>query len=80
MITNRPDKISSIQQIDDMDSDHSALILNRKMNIKQCEERYIRIKNFKNIENIDMNEIVMNHSEYENIFTTKGSNNIEKTN
>ena len=78
MISNRPDKISSIHQLDDMDSDHSALILNRKMNIKQCEERFIKIRNFKNIENTDMNEIIMNHTEYKNIFTTKGSNNIAK--
>ena len=59
MISNRPDKISSIHQLDDMDSDHSALILNRKMNIKQCEERFIKIRNFKNIENTDMNEIII---------------------
>ena len=78
MISNRPDKISSSKQIDDMGSDHSALILNWKINIKQCEEKYIRTRDFKKIINIDMNEVIMNHSEYEKIFSTKGSNNIAR--
>ena len=42
IMTNRPEKITSTSQIDDTFSDHSLMILTRKSNIIQQEERLLK--------------------------------------
>ena len=79
MITNRCNKISSIDQIGDSPSDHDILILNRKMEIKPVEESYIRIRDFNKIKDVDMNKEILENDEYEKVINHKGSNNIAKS-
>ena len=47
-----------------LESDHDALVINRKMKIIPCEEEYIRYRNFKKINNDYINEDIINNENY----------------
>ena len=65
IFTNKPQKVIEIKQYENIESDHQLLSCNRVMNIQCAEERYIKIRNFTNINTTEWNIEILAHNLYE---------------
>ena len=62
--TNRPDKLFKIDQIDETESDHSALLYHRHMKINLCEPSFVLSRDFNAIDFDIVNNDIMKDENY----------------
>ena len=71
-MTNRANTVN----IEDLDSDHQAVMTIRKMNIIPAEEQYIKVRDMNKIKDHNMNEKVIGNMKYWNTFEIEEPNEI----
>ena len=74
-MTNRPSKIKLIKQNDELDSDHSLLLLKRSMKIVSEEEQYMNVSKIKKIDSSIYDDEIMKHKLY---YETMNEDDIDK--
>ena len=47
ILSNKANKITKIETIEDLDSDHNAVMITRNMNVVDTEEQYLRVRDLK---------------------------------
>ena len=78
-MTNKTDKIKNNYQIHDEESDHDPIVLIRQMKVDQTEEKYINVRNIKEIDKDLINNDILNHSIYMENLTENNSDKQLKT-
>ena len=76
IFSNRPQKINNISQNDELDSDHSSITCTRNININSAEERLILVRNFKNIDPVNLNLQILTHEKYQPTLISSNANEI----
>ena len=67
--TNNIEKIEEIKIEDDTNSDHSMIIVKRRMKINNIEETVIITRKYKDINYDEINENILNNENYNNLLT-----------